>query len=92
MCEKHIPQTKEIFLCKFFSRFDIQFHYLEQEHVTHGIGSQCGAPRVIPYQINKKIPTLLDFHEIWHRHGLCQETFSHQNLADFIDLPLRYNH
>jgi len=25
---------------------------------------------VILYQINKKILTLLDFHEIWHRHGL----------------------
>ena len=43
---------------------------------------------VIPYQINKKILTLLDFHKIWYRHGLYKETFSHQNLADSIDLPL----
>ena len=40
----------------------------------------------VPNQ-QKKIPTLLDF---WH--GLYKETFSHQNLADFIDLPLRYDH
>ena len=45
----------------------------------------------IPNQ-QKKIPTLLDFHEIWHRHGLYKETFSHQNLADSINLPLRYDH
>ena len=43
-------------------------------------------------KISKKIQTLLDFHEIWHRHGLYKETFSHQNLADSIDLPLRYDH
>ena len=45
----------------------------------------------IPNQ-QKKIPTLLDFHEIWYRHGPYKETFSHQNLADSIDFPLRYDH
>jgi len=44
---------------------------------------------VIPYQMNKKNP---DPHEIWHRYGLYKETFSHQNLADSTDLPLRYDH
>jgi len=34
----------------------------------------------------------LDLHEIWHRHGLYKETFSHQNLAGSIDLSLRYDH
>ena len=34
----------------------------------------------------------MDFHEIWHRHGLYKETFSHQNLVDSIDFPLRYDH
>jgi len=44
------------------------------------------------HSIPNQILTLLDFHEIWHRHGLYKETFSHQNLADSFDLPLRYGH
>ena len=40
----------------------------------------------------KKIRTPFDFHEIWHKHGLYQETFSYQNLAHFIGLPLSYDH
>jgi len=38
----------------------------------------------IPNQ--QKNPDLLDFHEIWHRHGL----FSYQYLADSTDLPLNF--
>ena len=45
----------------------------------------------IPNQ-QKKIRTPFDFHEIWHKHGPYQETFSHQNLAHFIGLPLSYDH
>jgi len=44
--------------------------------------------RDIPYHINKKILTHFDFHEIWYRHGIYKETFSLQNLADSINLPL----
>ena len=40
----------------------------------------------------KKNRTPFDFHEIWHKHGPYQETFSHQNLAHFIGLPLSYDH
>ena len=49
-------------------------------HVGHSIPNQP-----------KKILTPSDFHEIWHRHGLYQEIFSHQNLANSIDLSLRYD-
>ena len=45
----------------------------------------------IPNQ-QKKIRTPFDFREIWHKHGPFQETFSHQNLAHFIGLPLSYDH
>ena len=45
----------------------------------------------IPNQ-QKKIWTFFDFCEIWHKHGPFQETFSHQNLAHFIGLPLSYDH
>ena len=45
----------------------------------------------IPNQ-QKKLRTPFDFHEIWHKHGPHQDTFSHQNLAHFIGLPLRYDH
>ena len=40
----------------------------------------------------KKIRTPFDFHEIWHKHGPYQETFSCENLAHFIGLPLSYDH
>ena len=40
----------------------------------------------------KKIRTSFDFRQIWHKHGPYQETFSHQKLADFITLPLSYDH
>ena len=45
----------------------------------------------IPNQ-QKKIRTPFNFHKIWHKHGPYQETFSHQNLAHFIGLPLSYDH
>ena len=60
----------------------------DRESCTHKLHVSI-LPRqawVIPYQINK------DFHEICQRHGLYKETFSHQNLAGSIDLPLRYDH
>ena len=45
----------------------------------------------IPNQ-QKKIWTPFDFHEIWHKRVLYQETFLHKNLAHFIGLPLSYDH
>ena len=52
-----------------------------------------GAIWVVPYQINKKkIRTPFIFYDIWHKRGPYQETFSHQNLAHFIGLPLSYDH
>jgi len=42
-----------------------------------------------PYQINKKILTLLDFHKI----GTPTKKYSQtKNLAQFINLPLKYDH
>ena len=40
----------------------------------------------------KKNQTPFNFHEIWHRHGSYQETYSHPNLANFIGLPLSNDH
>ena len=51
----------------------------------------CVRGHSIPNQ-QKKMRTPFDFHEIWHKHGPYQETFSHQNLAHFIGLPLSYDH
>ena len=45
----------------------------------------------IPNQ-QKKNRTPFNFHKIWHKRGPFQETFSHQNLAHFIGLPLSYDH
>ena len=47
----------------------------------------CSSGHSIPNQ-QKKIPTLLDFHEIRRRHGLYKETFSHQNLADSMVIDM----
>ena len=56
-----------------------------------GVAHERAMGHSIPNQ-QKKIRTPFDFREIWHKHGPFQETFSHQNLAHFIGLPLSYDH
>ena len=49
--------------------------------------------RVIPYQISKKKSRLSwIFMKFGTNMDSTKKTFSHQNLANSIDLPLRYDH